>query len=104
MSVAVADTVRACEPFTVAVIGSARGIAAPHLVAPDVRPFTLVGSRASTQSSSDVDGRRWSLTDVVLTLLIERPGRYVLPAFELRSGRLRVRSRRATVVVAGDDQ
>ncbi|HEX2716090.1 MAG TPA: BatD family protein [Gemmatimonadaceae bacterium] len=103
VSVAVADTVRACEPFTVAIIGSARGIAAPQLVAPDVRPFTLVGSRATTQSSTDVDGRRWSLTDVVLTLLVERPGRYTLPAFELRSGRVRARSRRATVVVAGDD-
>ncbi|HEX2781468.1 MAG TPA: hypothetical protein VHM30_18335 [Gemmatimonadaceae bacterium] len=102
VTVAAPDTVRACEPFSVSVVGSVRGVSVPRFTPPRVAPFSIVSSRASAQTSSDVTGRSWSITDVELTLLTDRPGRYTLPRFEMRSGSLRTRGAPRTIVVLGD--
>ncbi|HEX8848752.1 MAG TPA: hypothetical protein VF761_04390, partial [Gemmatimonadaceae bacterium] len=102
VTVSAPDTVRACEPFTVSVVGSTRAGAAPRFSAPEVSPFTIVSSRASAQTSSDVLGRSWSITDIELTLLTDRPGRFALPRFEMRAGRLRARGSARVVTVVGD--
>lgn len=101
VSVAAPDTVLACEAFTVNIVASGRGVAAPVLVAPDVAPLGIVSSRASSQTTSDVLGSRWTVTEIQLTLLVDRPGRYDLGPFEVRSGRTRVRTRRQSVTVVG---
>jgi hypothetical protein len=101
VTVTAPDTVRACEPFDIQVVGSVRGTAAPRFIAPVVSPFTIVSSHATTQLSSDVFGRSFGVSDVELTLLTDRPGRYTLPRFEMRSGRLRARGPSRTVVVVG---
>jgi hypothetical protein len=101
VTVTAPDTVRACEPFDIQVVGSVRGAAAPRFIAPVVSPFTIVSSHATTQLSSDVFGRSFGVSDVELTLLTDRPGRYALPRFEMRSGRLRARGPSRTVVVVG---
>ena len=103
VSVAAPDTVRACEPFMISIVGSVRGAAPPTLVTPRVAPLTIVTSRASSQTTADVFGGRWSVTDVQLSVLTDRPGRYVVGPFEMRSGRYRTRTRRATIVVAGEN-
>lgn len=102
VTVSAPDTVRACEQFTVSIVGSTRGGGTPRFTAPDVAPFTIVASRASAQTSSDVLGRSWSVTDIELTLLTDRPGRFTLPRFEMRAGRLRARGPGRLVRVIGD--
>jgi len=101
VTVTAPDTVRACEPFDIQVVGSIRGGAAPRFIAPVVSPFTIVSSHATTQLSNDVFGRSFGISDVELTLLTDRPGRYTLPRFEMRSGRIRARGPSRTVVVVG---
>ncbi len=96
------DTVRACEPFGVHVVASVRTGPVPRFVAPVVSPFTIVASRATSQTSSDALGASWSISDVELTLLTDRPGRYTLPRFEMQSGRVRGFGPSRTVVVVGE--
>jgi tetratricopeptide (TPR) repeat protein len=103
VTVAAPDTVRACEPFTISIVGSVRGAAPPVLAPPAVGPLTIVTSRASSQTTADIFGGRWSVTDVQLSVLTDRPGRYVLGPFEMRAGKQRTRTRRATVVVVGEN-
>ena len=86
VTVAAPDTVRACDPFTISIVGTVRGAAPPVLAPPAVGPLTIVTSRASSQTTADVFGGRWSVTDVQLTVLTDRPGRYVVGPFEMRSG------------------
>lgn len=102
VTVTAPDTVRACEPFDVQVVGSVRGGPVPRFVAPVVTPFSIVSSHATAQSSSDALGRSFGIADVELTLLTDRPGRYALPPFEMRSGKLRGRGRSRTIVVVGE--
>ena len=102
VSVAAPDTVRACEPFMISIVGSVRGAAAPVLLPPNVGPLTIVTSRASSQTTADVFGGHWSVTDVQLNVLTDRPGRYAVGPFEMRAGRVRAKTRRAVVVVVGD--
>ena len=73
----------------------------PRFIAPVVAPFTIVSSHATAQSSSDALGRAWGISDVELTLLTDRPGRFTLPRFEMRSGRFRARGAAHTIVVLG---
>ena len=101
VTVTAPDTVRACEPFDVQVVGSVRNGPVPRFIAPVVAPFTIVSSHASAQTSSDALGRSWGISDVELTLLTDRPGRYTLPRFEMRAGRLRGHGAAKTVVVVG---
>ena len=101
VTVTAPDTVRACEPFDVQIVGSMREGQVPRFIAPVVTPFTIVSSHATAQSSSDALGRAWGISDVELTLLTDRPGRYTLPRFEMRSGRLRARGAARTIVVLG---
>jgi tetratricopeptide (TPR) repeat protein len=103
VTVAAPDTVRACDPFTISIVGTVRGAAPPVLAPPAVGPLTIVTSRASSQTTADVFGGRWSVTDVQLTVLTDRPGRYVVGPFEMRSGRLRTRTRRSAIVVVGEN-
>ena len=101
VTVTAPDTVRACEPFDVQIVGSMREGQVPRFIAPVVAPFTIVSSHATAQSSSDALGRAWGISDVELTLLTDRPGRYTLPRFEMRAGRLRARGAARTIVVLG---
>jgi len=101
VTVTAPDTVRACEPFDVQVVGSVRNGSVPRFIAPVVAPFSIVSSHATAQTSSDALGRSWGISDVELTLLTDRPGRYTLPRFEMRSGRLRGRGASRTIVVVG---
>ncbi|MFL5560309.1 MAG: hypothetical protein ACJ79K_02435 [Gemmatimonadaceae bacterium] len=101
VTVTAPDTVRSCEPFDIQVVGSIRGGAAPRFIAPVVAPFTIVSSHSTTQLSSDVFGRSFGVSDVELTLLTDRPGRYTLPRFEMQSGRIRARGAARTIVVVG---
>lgn len=103
VTVAAPDTVKACDPFTISIVGTVRGAAPPVLVQPTVGSLTIVTSRASSQTTADVFGGRWSVTDVQLSVLTDRPGRYVVGPFEMRSGRLRTRTRRTTIVVTGEN-
>ena len=102
VTVTAPDTVRACEPFDIQVVGSVHGGPVPRFVAPVVSPFSIISSHATAQTSSDALGRSWAMSDVELTLLTDRPGRYTLPRFEMRSGRLRARGAARTVVVVGE--
>ena len=102
VTVTAPDTVRACEPFDVQVVGSMREGRVPAFVPPVVTPFSIVSSHATSHSSSDALGRAWGISDVELTLLTDRPGRYTLPRFEMRSGRLRARGQARTIVVVGE--
>jgi hypothetical protein len=102
VSVTAPDTVRACEPFGVTIVGSMRAGTVPRLLAPVVSPFSIVSSRVAAQTSSDALGRGWSIANVELILLTDRPGRFTLPRFEMQSGRVRGRSASRTIVVVGD--
>lgn len=102
VTVTAPDTVRACEPFNVQILGAARGGPVPKFVAPSVAPFSIVSSRAMAQRSSDALGRGWNMSDVELTLLTDRPGRYTLPRFEMQAGKLRTRAAGRAIVVVGD--
>lgn len=101
VSVAAPDTVLACEAFTVNIVASGRGMSAPVLMPPAVAPLGIVSSRASSQTTSDAFGSRWTVTEIQLTLLVDRPGRYSIGPFEVRSGRTRVRTQRQRIIVAG---
>ena len=101
VTVTAPDTVRACEPFDVQVVGSVRNGPAPRFIAPVVAPFSIVSSHSTAQVSSDAMGRSWGISDVELTLLTDRPGRYTLPRFEMRAGRVRGRGASHTIVVVG---
>ena len=103
VTVAAPDTVKACDPFTISIVGTVRGAAPPVLGPPAVGSLTIVTSRASSQTTADVFGGRWSVTDVQLSVLTDRPGRYAVGPFEMRAGRLRTRTRRAMIVVVGDN-
>ena len=101
VTVTAPDTVRACEPFDIQVVGSVRNGPVPRFIAPVVAPFSIVSSHATAQTSSDALGRSWGIADVELTLLTDRPGRYTLPRFEMHSGRFRGRGAARTIVVTG---
>lgn len=96
------DTVSACEPVTVTVGASAPGSREARIVVPDLGPFELVRSSASSRTELDAHGDIWTTTQYQYTLSADRPGRFVLAPFEARLGRDVARSRSLRIVVSAD--
>ena len=91
------DVASACDALDVTVAVSAPGSSTPLLVAPSFQPFDVL--RASEPRARYSRERSSITAEYTYTLTTDRPGEFVIPAFEARLGEWRARSRPLTVTV-----
>jgi len=84
------DSVAACDAVEVSVAVTTRGRELPHLVAPSFRPFDVLGG--TTHPRVGTSGRSSLMAEYRYIITTDRPGRYVIPAFEARTSSGRVAS------------
>ena len=77
------DSVAACDAVEVSVAVTHRGRDLPRVIAPSFRPFDVLGG--STHPRIDRSGRGQMMAELRYVITTERPGRHVIPAFEVRT-------------------